>query len=63
MNDDTIRQLRLAGRRRQAAERKRSEASTALSAAVRAADGAGIPKTTIAKEAGVSRQTVHEILR
>lgn len=63
MTDETIRTLRLAGRRRASVERQRSKASSALSDAVRAAKEAGMTPTNIAKEAGVSRQTVHEMLK
>lgn len=55
--------LREAGERRAAAERERSAASLALAEAVREAAALGIPKARIAREAGVSRVTVYDILK
>ncbi len=59
---DTAR-LREAGERRADAEVERSAAHQALADAVRAARDAGMKPSQIAAEAGVSRQTVHTILR
>lgn len=55
-------QLVNAGRKHEAAERQTDLARLALIEAVeRAADG-GMPKTEIAKLAGISRQSVYDIL-
>ena len=55
--------LREAGERRAAADKERSAAATALAKAVRQAAKRGMGSTDIAREAGVSRMTVHNILR
>lgn len=55
--------LRKAGRRRAKAEAERHAASQALAEAVREAiEEGGMDKATVAREAGVSRQTVHKLL-
>lgn len=43
--------------------RERSEVAAETQEAVRDANKAGVPKTKIAKLAGISRQTVHEMLK
>lgn len=63
MTDEIVRELRTTGKRRKRNEERRSEISTELAGYVRAASKAGMTPTNIAKEAGVSRQTVHEMLR
>lgn len=55
--------LRTAGERRAQAERERSAAHKALAKAVKAAAARGKGPSEIAVEAGISRQTVHNILR
>ena len=55
--------LHQAGQRRAEAERERSAAHRALAKAIRAAAARGMKPGAIAAEAGVSRQTVHSILR
>jgi DNA-binding XRE family transcriptional regulator len=55
--------LAKAGLRRSRAEQERHAATQGLAVAVRAAAKAGMTKTHIAYVAGISRQTVHEILR
>lgn len=55
--------LNQAATEREAAERLRNATSVQLHRIVREADEAGWPKTRIAEVAGISRQTVHQILR
>ena len=55
--------LEKAGLRRTKAEQERHAATRQLAVAVRAAAKAGMSKTHIAYVAGISRQTVHDILR
>jgi DNA invertase Pin-like site-specific DNA recombinase len=62
MTRQAKRQLFDAGRRRQAADRAVEAASQSLTEAVEKAAAEGIPKTEIAKLAGVSRQTIYDIL-
>lgn len=57
------RRLKQVGTRRVSAEHKRIMAARDLHETVREAAEAGWTKTRIAKVAGISRQTVHEILR
>jgi hypothetical protein len=52
-----------AGQRRVTADQERHAASLELRNAVKAADRLGWTKARIARVAGISRQTVHEILR
>lgn len=52
-----------AGKRRADAEKERSAATLALTEAVRQAGKRGMTPTQIAKQAGVSRQTVHAMLK
>jgi hypothetical protein len=55
--------LKEAGLRRFKAEEEFHHSARLLRAVVWAAAGQGIPKTRIAELSGISRQTVHEILR
>lgn len=54
--------LRRLGRARANYQRRLDSTETELYAAIRVAFGAGVAKLTIAQEAGVSRQTVYNVL-
>lgn len=58
-----LRALRDAGERRRLAERLLADAMSAVRAAVKAADAAKVPRGAIAEGAGVSRQTMYDILK
>lgn len=57
-----ILQLRFAARRRKRAEEERHAAATELRQRVLDAHEAGVPITRIAREAGISRQAIYEML-
>lgn len=57
-----ILQLRFAGKRRKRAEDERHAAATELRQRVIDAQEAGVPIARIAREAGISRQAVYEML-
>ena len=58
----TLIELRIAGKRRKRAEEERHAAATELRRRVLDAHEAGVPITRIAREAGISRQAVYEML-
>jgi hypothetical protein len=60
--DSLILELRFAAKRRKHAEQERHLAATELRQRVMDAHEAGVPITRIAREAGVSRQAIYEML-
>lgn len=62
MTQSARQQLVNAGRKREAAERQADLAQLALIEAVERAAEESVPKTEIARLAGISRQTVYDIL-
>lgn len=63
---DVLREVREAARRRDEVEREteraRAEAGAALAAAIRRAQRQGVTVTRIARELGVSRQRIYQLL-
>lgn len=59
---DAIRGVRKAARQRERAERMRREATSELRDRIIQAQGAGVPIAQIAREAGLSRQGVYDLL-
>jgi DNA-binding phage protein len=59
---DTIKKLRRAARHRQRADALKHKATEQLRDYMRQADGEGVPIARIAREAGLSRQGVYELL-
>jgi DNA invertase Pin-like site-specific DNA recombinase len=62
MSDDPIKGIRQAAKRRDRADRARREAVDDLREQVRAAQSAGVSVSQIAREAGLSRQGVYDLL-
>lgn len=62
MAEQVIQGLRRAAKRRERADRARSEATTDLRRLAREAQEAGVPIARIAREAGLSRQGVYDLL-
>jgi DNA invertase Pin-like site-specific DNA recombinase len=60
--NDTINGIRRAAKRRQKADRARREATDELRELCRKAQAEGVPITEIAREAGLSRQGVYDLL-
>jgi DNA-binding phage protein len=60
--DEAIKGIRRAAMRRERAVRARREATIELKRKCRAAQAAGVPVTQIAREAGLSRQGVYDLL-
>lgn len=58
----TIKQIRLAAKRREDASKTRREATEELRLYCRQAQNEGVPVTRIASEAGLSRQGVYDLL-
>lgn len=56
-------QLEAAGAAHKAARAASSEATKRLHKAIKAANGAGVPNTEIAKITGINRVTVQQILK
>ena len=59
---DTIKAIRQAARRRARADEQKREATAALRDGVLRAQGERVPIARIAREAGLSRQGVYELL-
>ncbi len=59
---DPIKAIQRAAKRRARAERARREATIELRARAREAQAAGVPISQIAREAGLSRQGVYDLL-
>jgi DNA invertase Pin-like site-specific DNA recombinase len=62
MADAVIQGLRKAAKRRERADRARKEATAELRERIREAQEAGVPIAQIAREAGLSRQGVYDLL-
>jgi DNA invertase Pin-like site-specific DNA recombinase len=62
MSDEAIRNLRQAVKKRERAEDARRKAVDQVRLRIREAQAAGVPTTRIAREAGVSRQAIYELL-
>jgi DNA invertase Pin-like site-specific DNA recombinase len=62
MADKVIQGLRRAAKRRDRADRARKEATAELRERIREAQAAGVPIAQIAREAGLSRQGVYDLL-
>lgn len=60
--NEAVRGLRGAAKRRQSADRKRREATDDLRRFAREAQKAGVSMSQIAREAGVSRQGLYALL-
>jgi hypothetical protein len=61
-DDSVVARLRAVARRRVAAENKAAELRTETDALILAGHAAGIPKQVLAREAGLTRQTVYTVL-
>lgn len=59
---EAVKGLRGAARRRESADRKRREATDDLKRFAREAQRAGVSMSQIAREAGVSRQGLYDLL-
>jgi DNA invertase Pin-like site-specific DNA recombinase len=59
---ETIKQIRREAKRRERADKTRCEATEALRELCRQAQNEGVPITQIAREAGLSRQGVYDLL-
>jgi DNA-binding phage protein len=59
---DLVKAVRRAAKRRQRAERLKREALADLRDSCLRAQGAGVPVTEIAREAGLSRQGLYKLL-
>jgi DNA invertase Pin-like site-specific DNA recombinase len=59
---DTIKGVRQAAQRRERADKARREATAELRERIREAQAAGVPIAQIAREAGLSRQGVYDLL-
>jgi len=59
---EAIKGIRKAARRRERADRARREATSELLRFIREAQGAGVSISQIAREAGLSRQGVYDLL-
>jgi DNA invertase Pin-like site-specific DNA recombinase len=59
---DAIKGIRRAAKRRERADQARREATNELRRLVRDAQAEGVPITEIAREAGLSRQGVYDLL-
>jgi DNA-binding phage protein len=59
---EAVRGLRGAAKRRESADRKRREATEDLRRYAQAAKAAGLSMSQIAREAGVSRQGLYDLL-
>ena len=59
---DAIKGLHQAARRREKAEQTRRDATADLQRFIREAQDAGVPVARIAREAGLSRQGVYDLL-
>lgn len=57
-----VRRLRSVGRRRTRTLQRLAALEVEIAETIREADAAGVPKLQIAKEAGVVRQTVYNVL-
>jgi len=62
-DQEAIMGIRQAAKRRERADRARHEATDALREYVRRAQSDGVSVTRIAREAGLSRQGVYDLLR
>jgi DNA invertase Pin-like site-specific DNA recombinase len=62
MADAVIQGLRKAAKRHERADRARKEATAELRERIREAQEAGVPIAQIAREAGLSRQGVYDLL-
>jgi AcrR family transcriptional regulator len=60
--NEAVRGLRGAAKRRESADRKRREATDDLKRFAREAQKAGVSMSQIAREAGVSRQGLYDLL-
>lgn len=60
---DALERLRFAGARRAAAEDERQEAAVELRTRIHDAHAAGVTISLIAREAGLSRQAVYDVLK
>jgi DNA invertase Pin-like site-specific DNA recombinase len=60
--NETIKRIRRAARRREKADHARREATTQLREFCRQAQSEGVSITEIAREAGLSRQGVYDLL-
>jgi DNA invertase Pin-like site-specific DNA recombinase len=60
--DETIKGIRRAAKKRERADRARREATAELRDRIREAQAAGVPIAQIAREAGLSRQGVYDLL-
>jgi hypothetical protein len=60
--DEAVRGLRSAAKRRERADKTRREATDDLRRIAREAQKAGVPIAQIAREAGLSRQGVYDLL-
>ena len=60
--DEALRGLRSAAKRRERADKARREATDDLRRLAREAQKAGVPIARIAREAGLSRQGVYDLL-
>jgi DNA-binding phage protein len=60
--NEAVRGLRAAAKRREAADRKRREATDDLRRYAQEAKAAGVSMSQIAREAGVSRQGLYDLL-
>jgi DNA invertase Pin-like site-specific DNA recombinase len=59
---DTLQALRRAAKRRERADKARREATAELRERIREAQAAGVSIAQIAREAGLSRQGVYDLL-
>lgn len=62
MSNETIRRLRRAAAERSKAELRRRNAADNMRKEIRAAKAEGVPIAQIARETGLSRQGVYELL-
>ena len=60
--NEAIKAVRQAAKRRERADKARREATADLSDRIREAQAAGVPIAQIAREAGLSRQGVYDVL-
>jgi DNA invertase Pin-like site-specific DNA recombinase len=60
--NDTIKAIRRAAKRRERADKARREATAELRERIREAQEAGVSIARIAREAGLSRQGVYDLL-